>query len=242
MSKGKILIVEDELLTATHIQQILEDNQYEVLEPQIKGEKVPGIVAQERPDAVIMDIQLAGNLDGLETAKIISETSDVAIIFLTSNSDDSTFEKSKESSPYAFLSKPFKEEEILRTVDLVIGKHQSASNKSAQNDEDIAGAAHVFVSTKDKKIRLHLDDVLYVQADRNYCTVYTHEKQHVLSSSLGAFQRKIPETTLTRIHRSYLVNMVHVDSLDDHYVFIKKKAIPIGKSYRKSLQSKIRTL
>lgn len=241
MDKGKVLIVEDELLTATHIAQILSDEGYDVLEPVIKGEHVPGIVTREHPDIIIMDIQLAGSLDGLETAKIISETSDVAIIFLTSNSDRTTFEKSKESSPYAFLSKPFKEEEILRTVDLVLNRHRS----NVQNPNDkVSGLqdTYVFVTSKSRKIRLRVEDILYVKADRNYCTIFTDHQQHVLSLSLAAFERKIPGNILTRIHRSYLVNLALIDSLDEHYVFFQKTAIPIGKSYRKILQSKIRTL
>jgi len=66
-----------------------------------------------------MDIQLAGQLDGIETAKIVAETTKIPIIFMTANVDDKTFEKSKEAFPYAFLSKPFKSDELVRTIELI---------------------------------------------------------------------------------------------------------------------------
>ena len=239
MTKKKILVVEDELITATHIVSVLEEKGYTVLEPLIKGEDVPAVVAKEKPNAIIMDINLAGKLNGVETARIISSTTDVPIIFLTSNSDEKTFEESKSALPHAFLTKPFKTEELLRTIDVVITRHQSQPAKS--NDESLkSGDKSIFVTSKNKKVKIHIENIKYVVADRNYCTVVTTGKEYVLSMSLGAFEKKIPYEVFTRIHRSYLINLDAVDSLDDHYVFIGQKSIPIGNSYKKMLQSKIR--
>ncbi len=239
MTKTKILVVEDELITATHITSVLEEKGYEVPEPIIKGEEVPEIVAKEKPDAIIMDINLAGKLDGVETARIISGTTDIPIIFLTSNSDEQTFEESKTALPHAFLTKPFKSEELLRTIDVVINRHQSHSPQESSS-VSITEDKSIFVTSKNKKVKIHIENIKYVVADRNYCTVVTTSKEYVLSMSLGVFEKKIPSESFTRIHRSYLINLEAVDSLDDHHVFIGQKSIPIGNSYKKMLQSKIR--
>ncbi|MEE9372199.1 MAG: response regulator [Saprospiraceae bacterium] len=242
MNKIKILVVEDELITATHIATVLKEKGYDVPPPIVKGEDVPAIAAIEKPNVIIMDINLAGKLNGIETAKIITSTSNTPIIFLTANADDATFEKSKSALPYAFISKPFKAEELLRTVEVIINlpiaqfPPQDLSAKPSRNEKSI------FVTSRNKKVKIDTDKILYILADRNYCTVVTNSKEYVLSMSLGVFEKKVHLDTLIRVHRSYLVNLTAVDSLDEHYVFIGQKSIPIGKSYKNLLRTKIKIL
>lgn len=240
MEEYKVLVVEDELITATHIAAVLTEQGYVVPEPIIKGEDVPVLAAKEKPDVILMDINLAGKLDGVETARILTSTMNVPIIFLTSNSDEKTFEESKSALPHAFLTKPFKAEELIRTIEVVINRHKNHTQEQNGTPSNKSDERSIFVPSKNKKVKIHIDNIQYVVADRNYCTVVTTSKEYVLSMSLGAFEKKIPAEAFTRVHRSYLINLDAVDSLDDHYVFIGQKTIPIGNSYKKMLQSKIR--
>jgi len=238
----KILIVEDEQIIGAHISTLLQDHGYETLEVVPRGEDVPGVIATEQPNFVIMDIQLAGQLDGIETAKIISQTSRLPVIFLTSNSDSATFEKSKEAYPHAFLSKPFKAEDLIRTIELINNRLHYTEGKVNKEDVALELLDRIFVRDKNRMVRINVSDILYVIADRNYCNIITSKKKYVLSVSLKSFEAKASTSAFARIHRSYLVNLYKIDQLDDHYVFINNESLPISKSYKNILSSKLKLI
>ena len=238
----KILIVEDELIIGAHISTVLSENQYEVLEVVQRGEEVPGVIASEQPNLIIMDIQLAGQLDGIETAKIISQTSRIPVIFLTSNTDAATFERSKEAYPYAFLSKPFNQENLLRTIEVINNRLHYVEGKVNREDVALELLDRIFVKDKDKMVRINVADILYVNAERNYCNIVTAEKKYMLSVNLKTFESKASSASFVRIHRSYLVNLFKIDQLDDNYVFFNNESLPISKSYKKELTSKLKLI
>lgn len=238
----KILIVEDELIIGAHISTVLQEHGYETLDVVSRGEEVPGIIATEQPHIIIMDIQLAGQLNGIETAKIVAQTSRIPVIFLTSNSDPATFNKSKEAYPYAFLSKPFKEDDLIRTIELINNRLHYTEGKVNKEDVALELLDRIFVKDKDKMVRINVADILYVTADRNYCNVITAQKKYILSISLKSFETKASSSSFVRIHRSYLVNLYKIDQLDDHYVFINNESLPISKSYKKDLVGKLKLI
>ena len=141
-----------------------------------------------------MDIQLAGQLDGIETAKIVAETTKIPIIFMTANVDDKTFEKSKEAFPYAFLSKPFKSDELVRTIELIFMRkkqsylltHNEREVKSSGTDNNVNT---IFIRDKDKMVKVNLSDVHYIEADRNYSIIYTVHKTYLISSPLKRLKK-----------------------------------------------------
>jgi len=245
-SKLNILIVEDELIIGAHISQVLTSHGHTVLDIIRKGEEVPGFIAKNKAELVIMDINLAGQLDGIETAKIISETEKIPIIFLTANVDDDTFEKSKKAFPYAFIGKPFKPEELLRTIDLVIARMHQAYSIDTEKQEPEAEAKSasdsIFIKDKNKMVKVKLSDVMYIEAERNYSKIHTSKKVYLLSSPLKSVESKINSDIMQRVHRSYLVNTELIDELDDSYVFISGKSIPVSKSFKKELNKKLRLI
>ncbi len=238
----RILIVEDEQIIGAHLSTLLQERGYETLEVVSRGEEVPGVIETEHPNIIIMDIQLSGQLDGIETAKIISQTSRVPVIFLTSNSDTATFSRSKEAYPYAFLTKPFKEDDLIRTIELVNNRLHYTEGKVNREDVALELLDRIFVRDKNKMVRINVSDILYVIADRNYCNIITSKKKYVLSVSLKSFEKKASTSAFARIHRSYLVNLYKIDKLDDHYVFVNDQSLPISKSYKKELAGKLKLI
>lgn len=116
-----------------------------------------------------MDINLAGELDGVETAGLVMQRHTIPIIYLTANADEATFGRAKNTYPAGFISKPFKNQDLTRTLELVMNQ---AMNNKFENTADIEKSDmltdRVFVRDKDRMVRLDLDDILYVEADRNY--------------------------------------------------------------------------
>ena len=103
----KVIIVEDEKIVALDLKRRIEQLGHSVLAAYQNGEELLRRLDEMFPDIIMMDINLNGELDGIETAEIINKRRDIAIIFLTAFSDDVTVNRAKESMPYGYLLKPF---------------------------------------------------------------------------------------------------------------------------------------
>jgi len=122
-NKVTILIVEDERIVAKNIQVSLKQLGYQVPAIASSGKEAIDKVAQLRPDVVLMDINLQGEMDGIETAKHIKNSFDVLIIYLTAYADDNTLERAKETEPIGYILKPFKIRELHATIQVAVAKH-----------------------------------------------------------------------------------------------------------------------
>lgn len=120
MTGKKILIIEDNASIAELVATILENEGYEITDIVETGEEGLTSVALNHPDVVISDINLAGKIDGIETAGYISHLFKLPIIFMTGATDHETIEKAKSAEPYGYLSKPFNKNEFLSTVSVAI--------------------------------------------------------------------------------------------------------------------------
>jgi DNA-binding NtrC family response regulator len=131
----KILIVEDELLVAKDLKMILEDAGYTVCGI---AASVPGgrkMIEQERPDLVILDIFLNGPQTGITLAKELNEEN-IPFIYLSANSNQQTIEEAKRTRPYGFMIKPFREEEVLISIEIARYRHQT-SLETERHKEDL---------------------------------------------------------------------------------------------------------
>ncbi len=122
-SKQKVIIVEDEAITALNLKYDLEDLGYEVLETIDNGNEAIEKSNELFPDFVLMDINLKGNMRGIEAAKEISEIG-IPIIFLTANTDDFTAFEALKTAPYGYLSKPYSIKDLELTIGTVLRKHE----------------------------------------------------------------------------------------------------------------------
>lgn len=237
----RILIVEDDMIIAANISLQLSNLGYEVTGIESRGEEAILHAKENRPDLLLLDINLKGAIDGVQTAKVIQEFSDIPIIYLTSNADEATFERAKETHPIAFVTKPFNRLNLERTIVLGVeqlkGRPIENSKYGFQVLED-----RIFVRHHGKMEKILLDDILFIEADRNYCTIITHKENFVLTSTLKMMESKISSGHLIRVHRSYIVNIAKVDVVADHHLEIGRKVIPLGRSYKGYLLSRIQTI
>ncbi|MFT6000697.1 MAG: CheY-like chemotaxis protein, partial [Neolewinella sp.] len=175
MSKKTILIVEDEPIIAADLQDRLVDLGYQVVANVDNGEDALLEIREEAPNLILMDIHLAGTLDGIETAIRLRETTNTSLIFLTSNSDEVTFKRARQAGPQAFISKPFRGRDLAHAIELAIGEDPSESSTrslsaaSRQGDAVQVTRDRLFIKVKDRLVRLMLTDILYLEADDYYC-------------------------------------------------------------------------
>ncbi|GMQ30165.1 LytR/AlgR family response regulator transcription factor [Algoriphagus confluentis] len=239
--KTRILIVEDDMIIAANISLQLSKLGYEVTGIESRGEDAINHALQNRPDIILMDIQLKGGINGIDAAKEIQEKASIPLIYLTANSDDASFQKAKETKPYAFISKPFTKLNLERTIELVVEKIKEDSDEEKNSNSLIESLDdRIFIRNNGKLIRLMLDDILYIEADRNYCNIITTNQNYLIVSPLNTFCQKMESKDFLRVHRSYVVNIRKLDAVADSHLEIKRKVIPISKMYKEDLMRSIR--
>lgn len=235
----QILVVEDEMIIAANISLQLTDLGYDVIKIIPRAEEVLPYIRLQLPDVILLDINLKGNLDGIEVAHLIQKEYKLPIIFLTANSDASHFNRAKAVNPYAFISKPFKKSDLQHAIELTIVrlKEEIAIKKNliVETESPFILSDCIFVRSHDKMIKVCINDILYIEAERNYCKIHCKEKEHLLVATLKDLEEKLTDNMLLRIHRSFIINLSHVDEIATSHVVIAKKAIPISADLKKQL-------
>ena len=134
---AKILVVEDESIVAMDIQSRLQRLGYEVPEVAASGEDALELATEIHPDLVLMDIMLQGDMDGVETAKILYERFGIPAIFLTAYSSESTVQEAMTAHPFGYILKPFNSQDLHRTIEIALYKHQT-EKKLREREETLA--------------------------------------------------------------------------------------------------------
>jgi CheY-like chemotaxis protein len=125
MSKKRIMVVEDEGITAMRIKNSLEQMGYDVTSTVYSGEEALAKAGEDSPDLVIMDIVLAGKLDGIEAAGQIRALLNVPIVYLTAHSDEKMLKRIKDTEPFGYINKPFDDRELRVIVEIAFYKHET---------------------------------------------------------------------------------------------------------------------
>jgi PAS domain S-box-containing protein len=134
MTKTRILIVEDEFITATDIQNNLKGMGYEVPAVVDTGEEAIRVTGELNPSLVLMDITLKGKMNGIEAAKQIRQRFDIPVIYLTAHSDESTFRSALVSEPFGYIIKPFETREMKISIEMALYKH--ALDRALRDSEE----------------------------------------------------------------------------------------------------------
>jgi PAS domain S-box-containing protein len=148
----RILIVEDERITAEDLAEILKDLGYQVTAVVSSGAEAIREVERNPPDLVLMDVRIKGEMDGTETARILRERFDVPVIYLTAHADRDTLERAKQSTPLGYIVKPFHEAELHASVEMALYKHwhDRRTRSRQQHMADVLGSLILGVISVDQ--------------------------------------------------------------------------------------------
>ena len=243
--KIKILIVEDEMIIAANISLQLNELGHEVTGIVPRGEEALMHIKSETPDILLLDINLKGSLNGIETALEMQKTHDIPVIYLTANADDVHFNKAKETHPYGFIAKPFKKLDLQRAIELTIsqiGIKNDPNPEVHSNNETLVLSDCIFVRHLNSMVKVNIKDILYIEAERNYCRIFSNNKEYLLVMTLKEMDRKLPSRHFLRIHRSFIINISHIKEIATTHIVIGRKAIPISKALKKVLLRRLQTI
>ena len=235
MSKIKILIVEDEGIIADNIADALEDFGYDPIDIAINYTEAIRCIEEEQPDLAILDIQLSGKKTGIDIGATIQKNYNFPFIFLTANSDRDTFSEARKVEPSAFLAKPFIKDELYAAIDLALYNFSKQQERYIDETNLIIKDA-LFIKQKQMFIRLNFSDILYLKSDNVYIEIYTTKNtKYLVRSTLNDYMDKLSDS-FQRVHRSYIVNTIHLTGINHLIVqLLDKIEIPLSKNYREDL-------
>lgn len=241
----KILIVEDEMIIGAKISLFLAELGYEVTGLISRSEEALHHIQANPPNIILLDIQLKGKVDGIELAAVVQRDYQIPVIFLTANSDDATFQRARKVKPYAFLAKPFKRIDLERTLALAVNQIADSANNQPDNSEPLETSIlsdRIFVLHQDQKVKVMLNTILYIEAERNYCRIVTTTSSYLLTMPMKSLESVLPKSSFQRIHRSHIVNLTHVNKVDEDTIVVDDKMLGLSKSYRKEFLRRINAI
>jgi two-component system, LytTR family, response regulator LytT len=249
MAKINVLVVEDESIVSKDIQHSLKKLGYNVVGSSATAEKAIELAISERPDIILMDIMLKGEMNGIEAADEIRKTCSIPIIFLTAYADESTLSKAKVTEPFGYILKPFKEIDLHTTIEMAIYKHSREQEIVKQRDllfslvenKDSGQKGYIFVKSNSKLIKLKSEDVYYIEALKDYVVIHTLDMRYTIHSTMKEIDTKMGQEAFVRIHRSFIVQLSKIATIEYPNLTLEHidKLFPIGGSYRDDLNNRI---
>lgn len=241
--KIRVLIAEKDMLLASDMAMQLVNMGYEVSGIESRGEDALSHCRNKLPDIILIAIDLGGALDGVATAAAVKDLAEIPVVFLTENDSEEVFDKARSVHPHAFISKPFNKLQFKRIITLVGEQVKfSKDERPSKPREDQQLKDRIFIRHHGKMVRLYLDEIRYVEADRNYCRIITDATTYLLVTTLKALSEQLPHEKFVRVHRSYVVNLDKLDCISEHHLEIARKVIPVSRSHRDSLMARLHTL
>ncbi len=241
-TKVKILIVEDEILIAQDIANRLKAINYDIVGIAASANRALDLIIESpNVDMILIDIILKGELDGIELARIINENHQIPFIFLTSHADTHLVNRAKSVRPCAYILKPFNDRQVSIAIELALMNFANKTyKKSLLENRSFSKTDNQVLHIKDSLFlkkghhfeRVPIQEILFLKADNNYCTVSTKSERFIYSMVLKRIEAHLPLNQFLRVHRSYVININSVNGFEGNTLFIGEKKIPVSKTYK----------
>jgi DNA-binding LytR/AlgR family response regulator len=230
--KTKCLVVDDEPLARdlmrSHIEKL---ENFEIVEECGDAMKALKELRNHQVDLMFMDIQMP-QITGIEFLKTLKHPPKVIITTAYREYALDGFEL----DVVDYLLKPITFERFLKSIN----KFYQITQEESQNITSVSTPlpseeAFIYVKENKKVIKLHLNEILYVEGLSEYVQIYTERKKIITKTSMTNMQEKLPETSFMRIHKSFIVSLSKIEAFTSHSIEVPGKELPIGRSYKNSV-------
>ncbi len=228
----EILLVEDNLVVVDSVIRMLSKLGYDKVKSVTDYNAAVKILSLKKTHLVLIDILLSGEETGIELGGYIRENINIPFIFITSNSDRATVADAKKVTPNGYLVKPFEKEDLFTAIEIALFNFREQLSTSKERnvlDSDTDTTAilsdSIFIKKQHIYHRISFSEILYIKADNVYLEVYTTDKIFVVRSSLKEYYTKLPSKFFYKAHKSYIVNIEHINSINAKDVIIGQKKI-----------------
>lgn len=247
MSNIKILIVEDEELYSTEVEMIVYRLGFEKIHVTTNSEEALHMVKIMEPDLIIMDINIDGELNGVEVAERIKDK-EIPILFMTSMTDKDLYERAKKTPYVGYLIKPFDQLTMQAAIEFALNSLAQKNLKQEEYqgwNEDVVLKDSLLIKKSTSFLKLPVKDITYLQSQGNYCMIHTYdEAKHLINLSLVKIVQKLPSKSFMRVHKQYIVNLNFVKdiTLGVSQINVMDTEIPVGRSYKSDLMARFDVL
>jgi signal transduction histidine kinase len=163
MTPPTIFVVEDESIIALDIKNSLRKSGYQVAGMATSAIEALKKIAEVSPDLVLMDIQLRGEMDGVETAERVRTDFQIPVVYLTAHADEHTLQRAKITQPFGYVLKPFEDKELTTTIEIALSRHQAekAIHQAFLKEKELSELKSRFVSVVSHEFRNPLSTILF---------------------------------------------------------------------------------
>lgn len=184
-------------------------------------------------DLLFLDIEMPG-MNGLELAKSLAENSTM-IVFTTSKRDYAV--EAFDLNVVDFIIKPVAPARFLQAVKKAKGIHKLRNQADSDKVQEF-----IFIRDSNTVKRIRLADILFLEAQGDYVKVVAEGNIYQIHSSLKSVEDKIPKSIFLRVHRSFIINLSKVDTVEGNTLIIDKKFVPVSDAYKATLNKRMRIL
>ena len=201
MKTLKIGIVEDDLIIAASISEMLAECGYAATKPAKRYSEAISMIESEEPDLLLIDINILGRMDGIELARTVQKAFHIPYIFLTANTDFETIARVKEVSPAAFLAKPVTKAQLFAAIEIAVAAFRPSTLPVITAQEQNR-PQYLMLNDGNGLLKIAQQDILYAESDDNYLRIHLTDGRTALTRmTLTALLDKLDASCFARTHR-----------------------------------------
>ncbi len=230
-----VLIVEDEFSFATELRMLVEDLSYNCAGIIDSAEEAIDAIKSNRPDVILLDINLKGKMTGLQLAEKISGLK-IPILFITSFHDEATYNQASKMQMVGFLVKPLNNLTLMSAIDACLSQITPSPQPEIPaiiNDSFLIKKGRVYY-------RIRLQDIYYIESDLEYITFYTNDNKFVTKGSLKKLSEHLLNFGFFRTHQRYVINLDKLRSINMQANLVTQNngiKLPVSRRKRKELEA-----
>jgi len=222
-----ILLVEDDFLNRRLTKKVLAEHGHGILEAKNAAEAL-NLLNKEKVDFIIVDINLGeAECDGISLGQQILEKYGIPFSYLTAYDNSAVMSRAIATAPYSYITKPFKPADLLAAVEL--GIRQSATQQKRRPT--------IVVKDDDFNTELLIEDICYIEADKNYVLLHTADKIFKTRNTIKQIMEQLPQSSFIQTHRAFVVNRKKIDKFTVKTLVVNKTEIPVSKNYIDDIES-----
>ena len=222
MPKINCIILDDEPLAVELLKKHASENEnLNVLFATTEVFEAIDFLKNNKVEVIFTDIQMP-ELTGIQLMKILDKSQK----FIVTTAYPNYALESFNFHVIDYLLKPITKERF----DLAVKKHTELFTQQAKNS-----APYLFVKADGKQVKINFSDLIYVEGLKDYIRIHTKNEKIMVLETMKSFENKLP-INFKRIHRSYIINLDFLTSIDVNSVYLNQKIIPIGETYRKDIK------
>lgn len=222
------IIVDDDKISRRIIQNyILKTDFLILIKSCTNAIEAVNILQNEMIQLIFLDVEMP-EMNGLEFIKTLEEKPQIILVTAHEKYAVEAFEHNVTD----YIVKPISYSRFLKAVTKVKSIYDKHLNHNS-------GLPYIFVKTDSKLIRINTKDIFYIEALADYVNIITPKEKYVVHSTMKGIESKLPNQLFQRVHRSFIVRLDKINSIDENTLVINDNLIPIGGSYRKKLLTQI---